>query len=104
MTRQQILLTQLMEECSEVSYNCSKAIRFGLEDKKNENADTNVEMIINELQDLLAVANMIQTGVGNETLYTSLDEDMFYLKEEKVEKYLDYSKSLGIMNVENLKL
>ena len=100
MTRQQMLLTQLMEECNEVSQRCSKAIRFGLHEKQVEQEETNAERIVYELQDLVAVANMIYTGQGNETLYTSLDEDMFHLKERKVEKYLDYSKTLGIMDAE----
>lgn len=100
MTRQQMLLTQLMEECNEVAQRCSKAIRFGLHEKQVEQEETNAERIVYELQDLVAVANMIYTGQGNETLYTSLDEDMFHLKERKVEKYLDYSKTLGIMDAE----
>lgn len=97
MTRQQMLLTQLMEECNEVAQRCSKAIRFGFNDKQSDEYDTNLDRIMYELQDLAAVANMIHTGEGNETLYTSLDEDMFHLKEAKVEKYLEYSKSLGIL-------
>ena len=97
MTRQQMLLVQLMEECNEVAQRCSKAIRFGLHEKQIEDEENNAERIIYELQDLVAVANMINTGDGVETLYTALDEDMFHLKEEKVNRYLDYSERLGIL-------
>jgi len=97
MTTEQMLLTQLMEECNEVSQRCSKAIRFGLNEIQVGQEETNLKRIISELQDLVAVSNMIFTGNGEETLYTSLDEDLFHLKEEKVKKYLSYSHSLGIL-------
>jgi len=97
MTREQMLLTQLMEECNEVAQRCSKAIRFGMDEKQVDQEETNFERIVYELQDLVAVADMISGSNSNNTLYTSLDEDMFHLKQQKVEKYLSYSESLGIL-------
>lgn len=61
------LLACLAEECDEVSKECHKALRFGLDDKVTMNplgprgteGPTNREKILTELNDLLGVVDML---------------------------------------------
>ncbi len=95
MTRQQLLLTLLMEECNEVAQRASKAIRFTPEEIQEGQGLTNAERIVYEFNDLLAVIGMLENeGVlPKETIRT----DLIQAKQEKIEKYLKYSESLGVI-------
>ena len=52
------LLQILAEECSEVSLNVSKALRFGLEDGYPGQPLTNKELISLEIGDLMAIIDL----------------------------------------------
>ena len=59
MNRTEHLLVILMEECSEVQKNASKALRFGLDDHAPDSNISNSQMITNEIGDLYAAIQML---------------------------------------------
>lgn len=95
MTRQEHLLTHSAEECNEVAQRLIKALRFGLGEIYLHHPDgltrTNAERIMAEFTDLIAVMDM--AGFPLSVISDkAIDE-----KQAKVEKYLRYSKSLGLL-------
>ena len=98
MTREGHLLWILAEECSEVAQRASKIARFGLYEVQPGQGVTNRGRIMNELCDLLAVIEMLQEcGV----LDHFLDRIAIETKKEKVEKFLRYSESQGLLREES---
>lgn len=93
MTRQEMLLTILAEECAEVAQRVSKALRFGLNEKRNLFEQNNAELIVHELSDLETIWDMLfEEGVlPNNCNYSQLE------KRERVEKYLSYSEKCGTL-------
>lgn len=95
MTREEILLVILAEECNEVAQRVAKILRFGLDDPNGSEPNqpyTNKDRLILEINDLLAVIEMI---FGEQDIISQmLKED----KKKKVEKYLKLSKDLGTLN------
>jgi len=85
MTREEHLLIILAEECNEVAQRAAKALRFKLTDHEGTEPNqlyTNKERLIIEVNDLLAVLEMI---FGEQDFVSQmLKED----KKRKVEKYL----------------
>lgn len=90
LSRREHLLVILTEECNEVAQRCAKALRFGLDEIQEGQDLDNAERIIYELNDLLAVVEML-TNEGylknNSNNYAAKE-----LKKDKVEKYLKYSE------------
>lgn len=107
MNREQMLLIKLAEECAEVTQMASKCLRFGLQEvyKDQELPKTNEQRLVEEFIDLFAVFDVL----CNEKFQPESDyvvapgEEEFSFDDEvvkrkaKLEKYLNYSKSLGIM-------
>lgn len=93
MTRQDLLLVQLMEECAEIQKLASKSLRFGLSDNHPEGPEkTNAILIHEEFMDLLGVIQMLR----DEKMIIECDDPrLVKTKMEKVEKYLVYSKDAG---------
>lgn len=94
MTREEHLLVILGEECSEVAKETAKALRFGLDNKKPGQDKTNRQKIATEFNDLFAVVRML---IDDELLNGKevFVEEQIKTKMQKVEKYLEYSKSVG---------
>jgi len=93
LTKKQILLIQLMEECDEVSQRCAKALRFGLDEVQEGQIMTNEERIRLEFNDLLAVADILNENgvdVGRVSNWVSV-------KRKKIEHYLQHSAKEGIL-------
>jgi len=95
MTRCELLLTQLAEECAEVAKRCSKAVRFSLEERQFENPIekggsklNNGERISEELNDLVVVAEML---VVERFIPDYIDPAKRLIKISKVEKFMEYS-------------
>lgn len=88
MNNTQYLLTCLMEECAEVAQRASKAIRFGLAEVQPGQELTNRVRLERELADILVVAGMLGLQPDEATLAT---------KPERIAKYSEYSRSLGIL-------
>ena len=103
MTVEEILLVQLMEECAEVTKRASKAIRFTLAERENDEGlfeggskVTNGDRLSHELTDLFTVGKML-VHIG--ALPNFVDADKFVEKEKKVNKFLKYSVDLGIIEI-----
>jgi NTP pyrophosphatase (non-canonical NTP hydrolase) len=90
MNEQEYLLTVLAEECSEVTQESCKALRFGLHDinPSDPTKGDNKRRMERELAELLAVAEMLGLIVR--------DEDKAS-KVERLKKFMDYSRKRGTL-------
>lgn len=107
MTRQELLLTQLAEECAEVAQRVSKALRFGLEEIQPGQSLNNAERIVEELIDLQAVWRMLQNEPNAHAgdgfarfcilpvLSLEAERERMLAKIAKVEKFLAFSAARG---------
>ena len=95
MNRKEHLLTILAEECMEIGKECTKALRFGLEDHHPTQTGTNSQKIDDEYNDLIAVIGMLN---DEGFLDVRISVDKIKKKVERVEKYLLYSKEHGTLN------
>ncbi len=92
MTRTEHLLTILSEECVETAQRVSKAIRFTLDEVQPEQDLTNAQRIVYELNDIMAVMEILQEeGIFGEFI----NRKMIDKKKLKVAKYLAYSTEIG---------
>ena len=91
MTRNEMLLLKVMEECAEVAQRVSKALCFGMSEVQPGQEFDNKTRIMAEFTDL--VATMEMAGLHPR----SLDEDALRAKKVKVEKYVKYSESCGMV-------
>lgn len=82
--RERYLLIVLMEECGEVIQECSKALRFGIDDKHPNLGGTNRERIRGELSDVLAMIDMLI----EDDLIGAADALRIYEKRNKVNGYI----------------
>ena len=100
MTRTEHLLTILAEECAEVAKECSKALRFGLDDAYS--GRTVKERLEAEIVDLIAVLHMIHwNGAINSGAWNS---DQINAKVDKVERFLRYSAERGRLHEDQVPL
>jgi NTP pyrophosphatase (non-canonical NTP hydrolase) len=102
MNRVEHLLVIAMEECSELSQEFSKRLRFGKGDCNPEDPkQTSIEdKITRELADLMALIQMLkQEGVLPEDSYAGYEKfnQMMQRKRRRVEEFLEYSKSRGTL-------
>lgn len=88
MTKKEYLLTVLIEECAEVAQRACKALRFGLDEVQPGQSDNNLRRLERELADLMAVSDEL----GLMILIKDKAEKL-----EKLNKYMDYSRELGII-------
>jgi hypothetical protein len=89
------LLTCLAEEAAEVAQDCCKALRFGLNDRNVENptGPTNRERLVVELNQLVAVADMLTTNgdIPEDWFKQSIQAE----KRVKVRKFMTYAEEVG---------
>ena len=97
MKREEQLLIILMEECAELAQRASKALRFGLDEIEPGQELSNSERLDLEFNDLVSVAAMLR---NEKQVFKKYNWDLRDAKVQKVEKYLDYSRQLGILDVE----
>lgn len=98
MTKKELLLIQLMEECAEVQQAVAKYLRFGKDDFYRE-LPTNEEKLTNELCDLFGVLSVIEEE-GIITVDENKHEPLIQRKILKVQAFLEYSKQRGILKEE----
>lgn len=94
MTREEHLLTILIEECAEVQQRATKALRFAMADPNGSEPGqdlTNETRLYYEINDLLAVITMLGEERQKQYSNFSLQQE----KMEKVEKYLKLSQKIG---------
>src|SRR4051812_44414709 len=84
------LLTCLLEECSEVIKDCSKSLRFGLDDRNvlDPSGPTNRERIVAELNDLVAVVELLEER-GHLQIWES--DGLKEAKKQKVLSFMEYA-------------
>ena len=65
----QYLLDKLQEEAAEVIQAVSKIRRFGPDNKRDQNSKTNIQELVSEIEDTLAVIGALEySGLFNLTL------------------------------------
>lgn len=95
MNREQLLLTQLSEECHETGQRATKAMRFGMDEIQEGHEESNRERLLMEFNDLVGVMEEL-FGVPVTAL---LDPAHIAEKKKKIEKYARYSEELGMVNL-----
>ena len=94
MNRLDHLLWLISEESNELAQRASKAARFGINEIQEGQKLTNYARLKYEANDLLAVLEMLCDELKVSSI---LDGKAIKLKKEKVEKYLEYSRKLGLL-------
>lgn len=85
------LLTVISEECAEIAQVSSKAIRFGLDStNRGKNLDDNKRLLERELADLIATARRLGLQIREEDIA---------IKNERLDKYMAYSREIGKLEV-----
>lgn len=91
MKRHEHLLFILAEEGAEVAQRASKAARFGLSDVDPNKGRLASQVLKEEMIDLIAVWGMLCREGLCEPI-APMDEPAIQAKQEKVERYLEYSR------------
>lgn len=99
MTLTQYHLIKIAEEAAEVAQIALKCAHFGLSEKQPGQDLTNAERVYAELNDLLAMVHQLGSVSGGE-FYFSQDGFAMAAKLNKVEYYLAYSQSLGLVETD----
>lgn len=95
MNKEQMLLTKVAEECSELSKECLKSIRFGVNNHKPGDVETNIDRIYEEFKDLMVAICYLETQTGRKlTKITDIETTQ---RIAKIDKYLQVSRDLGIL-------
>lgn len=96
MTLRQFYLAKLAEECQEVAQRALKSMQFGPEEIQPSQSLTNSQRLCDEVQDLLTVLSLVESRTSDissvvfeERVRASVN------KRAKVQKYLEYSQSIG---------
>ena len=99
MTLTQYHLIKLGEEAAEVAQIALKAAHFGLSETQPGGLFTNAERIYAELNDLLAMVHRLGEVSNSEFWFDigSPDHEAISAKLAKVQHYLAYSQSLGLV-------
>lgn len=87
MTREQFLLCKLAEEAAELAKEAMKTQQFGMLSSHPKYTGTNANRISEELNDLLAVIDMMNEEC--EDFFWTPDEEAIERKVEKIEKYYE---------------
>ncbi len=96
MNKQQYLLVKLAEEATELAQIALKTSQFGIFESCPGMDATNIERCNLEFNDVLAVAEMLNDYQDLHSLFR--DTYKVDAKKQKVEKYFQYSISLGEVN------
>ena len=95
------LMSCLSEEAGEIVQDVSKSVRFGLSDRNVLNPDgpTNRERLEAELNDLVAVAELLVSAGALSAAW--LDPERIAAKREKVLRFMDYAADVGALDDAN---
>jgi NTP pyrophosphatase (non-canonical NTP hydrolase) len=95
MNKQQFLLLKLAEECSEVAQRALKQIQFGKDEVQKDQLKCNSERLRDEITDLNILVHLLQKESEIPSLTRREFKTTKKKKMEKLQKYLDLSRSLG---------
>jgi len=84
MTKLEYLLVCLGEECGEVQQMVGKSLRFGVDDRHQDEVNTNLERLEMEITDVIAVWEMLAEELN---FFSELNRDAIELKKDKIEYY-----------------
>jgi len=96
MTLEQFYLIRIAEEATELAQAALKASQFGLFEMIEGTNETNEGRMTKEYNDLLSARSMLR-NLGYEHPILMEDYGLQNEKINKVEKYLTYSQSLGLV-------
>lgn len=97
LTKEQYLLTVLMEECAEVAQRASKAIRFGVSERQPGQPFDNGKRLVDEVVDLYETFDQL-LELGTITMPGTYDlEIMRASRREKVSRYLERAQREGVV-------
>lgn len=104
-------LVCIAEEAGEVAKAASKALRFGLDDRRSDRDENNLQNLINEIQDLngaaVSLLRLLFKGeIPVDSDYGFLDADAVLLinpkaidaKVEKITYYEEYARATGALD------
>jgi NTP pyrophosphatase (non-canonical NTP hydrolase) len=101
MNRLEHILTITAEECNEVAQRITKALRFGISNIEEGQPYNNLERIMHEYNDLVAMLEMLENeldgGIGLSD-YHNHNSNSKEEKKSKVEKYFEISKQEGTLD------
>lgn len=97
MNRREQLITIAAEECAEVAQRLSKVNRFGWGQRQTPQHPTNVDRVMAEFYDLVAVLEMAGFPIREELANHVYANDLIDRKKEKVEAHLVESAALGTL-------
>ncbi|WP_186083635.1 hypothetical protein [Burkholderia gladioli] len=97
MTLEQYLLVKIGEEASEIAQMAAKCSHFGLTETEPGRTENNGQRMNRELNDLLAMVRTLQNIAGRDRYSFAPDESQIMAKIAKVDHYLTYSRSLGLV-------
>jgi hypothetical protein len=102
MTLQQYYLVKLAEEAAEVAQIALKAAHFGLSERHPERTETNAQRIYAELNDVLAMVQRLGDVSNGEFFFDIGQPDHVAISKKlaKVQHFLEYSQSLGLVEKE----
>lgn len=92
MNKSEHLLSCLAEECAEVAQRVSKALRFGLTEVQPGQPLSNAERIAQELNDLIAVVELLEEAGLVPRTGTVLAIEQ---KKIKVRHFMEYAEQIG---------
>src|SRR5688572_33089095 len=96
MTKKELLLVKLIEECAEVSKVATKYLRFGAESKGPKEDDTNKDLLLQELLDIWAIWQYI-TEEGMVDSPEEIMDELTWERIQRIDQYLEVSKKLGTL-------
>lgn len=93
------LLVVAMEECAEIQQELAKVLRFGVNNHHPGNLDiTNGERVLKEYFQLKAVMDLIMLKRIINPLPENKQYQIMREKKDAVEKWEEYSKTIGQIN------
>lgn len=93
MNTPEYLLSVVEEECNEIAQRATKAQRFGLAEIQPGQELTNKERLIQEFNDLLGTLELL---FGRPFIHC-VRPSMIEAKKAKVQKFMEYSRELGML-------
>lgn len=95
MTENEHLLLCLAEECDEVGQRVMKALRFGLAEIQAGQPLSNAERIVEEMRDLISVAEILRHKGVLADAYPNLET--IRAKEAKIAKFMEIGRRHGAL-------
>jgi len=97
MIEKEYYILLLAEECNEVAHQCSKILRFGFNEIEPGKELNNTQRLIDEIIDLQVILDRLTDLKILPNELTDEMKEKLLIKNKKIEKYLNYSRELKIV-------